>query len=109
MRLQQLEDLPDPAGQRVLVRCDFNVPLSTAGDGTRVIDDDLRIRAAVPTLRWLLDHGAEVTACSHLGRPKGTPDAKTDLAPVRARLAELVPGVTLLDNLRWAAPKASST
>jgi phosphoglycerate kinase len=101
MRLPQLEDLPDPAGKRVLVRCDFNVPLSTTGDGTRVIDDDLRIRAAVPTLRWLLDHGADVTTCSHLGRPKGGPDPRTDLAPVRARLAELVPGVALLDNLRW--------
>ena len=101
MRLPQLEDLPDPAGKRVLVRCDFNVPISTAGDGARVIDDDLRVRAAVPTLRWLLDHGAEVTACSHLGRPKGAPDPKSDLAPVRTRLAELVPGVGLLDNLRW--------
>jgi len=101
MSLPQLEDLPDPSGKRVLVRCDFNVPLSTAADGTRVIEDDLRIRAAVPTLRWLLDRGAEVTACTHLGRPKGAPDAKSDVGPVRARLAELVPGVRLLDNLRW--------
>ena len=101
MSLPQLEDLPDPSGKRVLVRCDFNVPLSTAPDGSRVIEDDLRIRAAVPTLRWLLDRGAEVTACTHLGRPKGAPDAKSDVGPVRARLAELVPGVRLLDNLRW--------
>jgi len=101
MRLPQLEDLPDPHGRRVLVRCDFNVPLATAPDGSRAIADDLRIRAALPTLRWLLDHGATVTACSHLGRPKGGPDAKSDLAPVRARLDELVGGVTLLDNLRW--------
>jgi phosphoglycerate kinase len=101
MKLPQLEDLPDPTGKRVLVRCDFNVPLSTASDGSRVIDDDLRIRSAVPTLRWLLDHGAEVTACTHLGRPKGKPDTMSDVAPVRARLNELVPGVRLLDNLRW--------
>jgi phosphoglycerate kinase len=103
MKLPQLEDLPDPTGKRVLVRCDFNVPLSTASDGSRVIDDDLRIRSAVPTLRWLLERGAEVTACTHLGRPKGKPDANTDVEPVRARLAELVPGVGLLDNLRWDA------
>ena len=109
MRLPHLEDLPDPAGKRVLVRCDFNVPLSTAADGTRVIEDDLRIRAAVPTLRWLLDHGAHVTACTHLGRPKGAPDAKSDVGPVRARLAELVPGVRLLDNLRWDAGEEANS
>jgi phosphoglycerate kinase len=98
VKLPQLEDLPDPNGKRVLVRCDFNVPLEGG-----VITDDLRIRSAVPTLQWLVDRGATVTACSHLGRPKGAPDAKSDMAPVRARLAELVPGVTLLDNLRWDA------
>jgi len=101
VRLPVLEDLPDPSGKRVLVRCDFNVPLSVAADGERVIEDDLRITAAVPTLEWLVDAGATVTACSHLGRPHGGPSPETDLAPVRARLAELVPGVTLLDNLRW--------
>ncbi len=109
MSLPQLEDLPDPSGKRVLVRCDFNVPFSTAADGTRVIEDDLRIRAAVPTLRWLLDRGAQVTACTHLGRPKGAPDAKSDVSPVRARLAELVPGVRLLDNLRWDSGEEANT
>ncbi|NLD76235.1 MAG: phosphoglycerate kinase [Acidimicrobiales bacterium] len=94
----QLEDLGDVSGKRVLVRCDFNVPLS---DG--VITDDLRITAALPTLTWLLEHGATVTACSHLGRPKGTPDPKYSIDPVRARLAELAPGVELLDNLRYDA------
>ena len=96
MRLPHLEDLPDVSGRRVLVRCDFNVPL----DGGR-ITDDLRITAAVPTLQWLLDGGAQVTACTHLGRPKGHADPATDVAPVRSRLAELVSGVSLLDNLRW--------
>lgn len=94
----QLEDLGDVAGKRVLVRCDFNVPIR---DGQ--ITDDLRIRAALPTLRWLQDHGATVTACSHLGRPKGAPDPQYSMDPVRARLAELAPGVELLENLRFDA------
>ena len=92
----QLEDLGDLAGKRVLVRCDFNVPIQ---DGQ--IADDLRIRAALPTLKWLQEQGATVTACSHLGRPKGSPDPQYSMDPVRARLAELVPGVELLDNLRF--------
>jgi phosphoglycerate kinase len=102
--LPVLEDLPDPDGKRILVRADFNVPLS---DG--VITDDLRIRLPVATLRWLLDHGAaHVTVASHLGRPRGRPDERSDLAPVRVRLMELLGAagadtsrVTLLDNLRW--------
>ena len=91
-----LETLPDPAGKRVLVRTDFNVPLA---DG--VITDDRRIRAALPTLRWLQERGAAVTACSHLGRPKGKPDPRYAMEPVRARLAELAPGVDLMENLRF--------
>jgi len=104
-----LEDLPDVAGRRVLVRVDFNVPLEEdpgAPGGLRVADD-FRIRSALPTLRWLLDHGAEVTACSHLGRPKGAPDPRYDLAPVRTRLAELLPGVGLLENLRFSPGEAA--
>ena len=97
----QLEDLLPLDGKRVLVRTDFNVPLRTGADGTRTIVDDLRIRAALPTLRWLQDHGATVTACSHLGRPKGTPNPEFSMDPVRARLAELAPGVELLENLRF--------
>ncbi len=96
MDVPQLEDLGDLNGRRVLVRCDFNVPLAGG-----VITDDLRIRAAVPTLRFLVDAGAHVTACSHLGRPGGSPDAAYSMDPVRARLAELVPGVELLENLRF--------
>jgi len=92
----RLEDLGNLDGRRVLVRCDFNVPLVGGA-----ITDDLRIRAAVPTLRYLLDAGAQVTACSHLGRPGGSPDPAYSMEPVRARLAELVPGVELLENLRF--------
>jgi phosphoglycerate kinase len=95
-RVPQLEDLGDLDGKRVLVRADFNVPLR---DGT--ITDDLRIRAALPTLQWLQEQGARVTACSHLGRPKGAPDPKYSMDPVRARLAELAPGVELMENLRF--------
>jgi phosphoglycerate kinase len=100
VKLPVLEDLPDPSGQRVLVRCDFNVPI-TAGH----IEDDLRIRAALPTLTWLVDRGATVTACSHLGRPKGKPDERYSLAPVEARLGELLgdraKDVSVLPNLRF--------
>jgi phosphoglycerate kinase len=91
-----LEDLPPLAGKRVLVRADFNVPVH---DG--VITDDLRIRAALPTITWLQEQGATVVACTHFGRPKGKVDPKYDVAPIRARLAELAPGVELLDNLRY--------
>ena len=96
MSVPALEDLGDLAGKRVLLRADFNVPLR---DG--VITDDLRIRAALPTIVWLQEAGATVTACSHLGRPKGEPDPRYSMAPVRERLAELAPGVELLENLRF--------
>ena len=96
MNLPILEDLLPLDGKQVLVRCDFNVPL----DGDR-ITDDFRIRAALPTIEWLQQHGARVTACSHLGRPKGAPDPRWSMAPVRARLSELAPGVALLENLRF--------
>lgn len=92
----RLEDLGDLSGKSVLVRADFNVPIR---DGR--ITDDLRIRAAVPTLRYLLAAGASVTACTHLGRPKGEPDPAYSVEPVRAKLAEWLPEVSLLDNLRF--------
>lgn len=96
MDLPKLEDLGDLSGRRVLVRCDFNVPVV---DGEIV--DDLRIRSALPTLRHLLDSGAQVTACSHLGRPMGAPDPAYSMDPVRRRLSELVRDVDLLENLRF--------
>ncbi len=99
--LPLLEDLPDVNGRRVLVRVDFNVPLGHGPGGEVVVEDDFRVRAALPTLSWLADRGAEVTVCAHLGRPKGTVDARFAVAPVRARLAELAPGVAMLENLRF--------
>jgi phosphoglycerate kinase len=84
--LPRLEDLPLQPGSRVLLRADFNVPLS---DGGR-IEDDMRIRAALPTIEWLLDREAAVITCSHLGRPKGAPDAKYSMAPVAQRLADML-------------------
>ena len=99
-RVPSLEDLGDVNGKRVLVRTDFNVPMS-GPDDARVITDDFRIRAALPTIEWLTSRGARVVCASHLGRPKGKPVAKYSMAPVRARLHELAPGVELLENLRF--------
>ena len=79
-----VEDI-DVKGKKVLVRCDFNVPLA---DGK--ITDDKRIRESIKTLKYLLDNGAAVIACSHLGRPKGEFNMKYSLAPVAARLSELL-------------------
>jgi len=101
VKLPLLEDLGDVRGRTVLVRTDFNVPMSGADDA-RVISDDFRIRAALPTINWLTERGAKVVCMSHLGRPKGKPTAKYSLAPVRARLSELAPGVELLENLRFS-------
>ncbi len=77
-----VEDLK-VAGKRVLVRCDFNVPLKNG-----VITDENRIVAALPTIQYLLDNGAKVILCSHLGKPKGEPKPELSLAPVAARLSE---------------------
>ena len=99
----ELEDLGDVSGKSVLLRADFNVPLK---DG--VITDDLRITAALPTINWLVEHGAKVTACTHLGRPKGEPDPQYSVEPVRQRLSELAPGVELLENLRFSPGETSN-
>lgn len=85
MTLRTLDTLGDLSGKTVLLRCDFNVPLK---DG--VITDDGRVRASVPTIQRLIEAGAAVIAVSHLGRPDGAPDARYSLAPVTARLAELL-------------------
>lgn len=95
-KIPTLADLGDVSGKRVLVRTDFNVPM----DGG-AITDDFRIRAALPTLNWLTDRGATVVTASHLGRPKGAPDPRYSMDPVRVRLGELAPGVELLENLRF--------
>jgi phosphoglycerate kinase len=102
MRLPRSVETAEIEGKRVLVRADLNVPL----DGARVADDT-RIRAAIPTLRLLLDRGAvAVTVCSHLGRPKTDEDrARYAMAPVEERLRELVPDERLhvLENTRFHA------
>jgi len=77
----------DLKGKKVLLRCDFNVPQDKA---TRAITDDKRISAAIPTINYLLEQGAAVVACSHLGKPKGEVKPELTLAPVAVRLAELL-------------------
>ena len=128
MKKRSLRDI-DVAGKRVLVRVDFNVPLDR---DSGAITDDSRIRAALPTIRYLTERGATVVLCSHLGRPKGRPDPKLSLAPVAARLDEIlgspVPlasgcvgdaveaevaaappgGVLLLENLRFHAEEEAN-
>jgi phosphoglycerate kinase len=99
--LPLLSDLPPLDGRRVLVRVDFNVPLHIGIDGRATVADDFRITAAVPTLRWLQDQGAEVVACSHLGRPHDAPDPRWEMDPVRERLQTLCPGIVLTENLRF--------
>ncbi|MEX2556044.1 MAG: phosphoglycerate kinase [Actinomycetota bacterium] len=115
MKLRTIDDI-DVAGKDVLLRADFNVPLSKQ-DGS--IADDLRIRATLPTIEELFERGAgRIVVCSHLGRPKGKPDPTYSLAPVAARLGQLlgedvplcasptgpvpeVSRVVLLENLRF--------
>ena len=115
------------AGKRVFIRVDFNVPLTNAG---KEITSDKRIRASLPTVQYCLDQGAAVVLASHLGRPKGQPNAEMSLAPIAVRLAELLkrpvgmapdcvgpavaamlpaPGqVLLLENLRFHAEEEAN-
>lgn len=83
--MKTIADLGDLRGRRVLVRSDLNVPL----DGETITDDG-RIRASLPTITALVEAGARVIVCAHLGRPKGEPDPRYSLAPVAARLGELL-------------------
>jgi len=122
-----IEDLP-VQGKKVLVRVDYNVPLNDQG----VITDDTRIRETLPTLNYLLERGATLILCAHLGRPKGQPNPKYSLKPVAKRLeellrrpvimapdcigpdvqkmaAELTPGgILLLENLRYHAEEEAN-
>ena len=130
MAKKTIRDL-DVAGRKVLVRVDFNVPLKDE-DGAQVITDDTRIRAAIPTLKALLDSGASLVLMSHLGRPKGERNPVFSLAPVAQRLSELLEtdvvfandcigeeaeravaemgggGVVLLENLRFHAGETAN-
>ena len=84
-----LDDV-DVHGQRVLIRVDFNVPLDTSEDGSPCVGDDTRIRAALPTIRHVLDHGGKAILVSHLGRPGGQPDPDLSLACVADHLGTLI-------------------
>ena len=123
MPYKSIRDL-DLNGKRVFIRVDFNVPLDNV-DGVMKITSDKRIKASLPSIQYALDHGAGVILASHLGRPKGKPNAEMSLKPVAQRLEELLgrpvkmapdcigpeveaikpaPGeVLLLENLRFHA------
>ena len=120
----------DVAGKKVILRCDFNVPKDKQ---TGEISDDKRIRAALPTIQYLLEQGAAVIACSHLGKPKGEVKAELSLAPIAERLSTLLgkpvifatdvvgedakaktaavkPGeIVLLENLRFEAGETKNS
>jgi len=101
--MKSIDDLTDVAGKRVLIRCDFNVPLQ----GTTITDDG-RIRAALPTLTALRAKGARIVIMAHLGRPEGAPDPAYSLAPAAARLAELL-GVNVTLAADVVGPSAAAT
>src|SRR5271154_1328377 len=76
-------------GKRVLVRVDYNVPLQEK-DGVQIITNDKRIKETIPTIKYLIEHGARILLCAHLGRPKGKRDPKQSLAPVVKPLSDLL-------------------
>ena len=124
--MRKLSEIQFLDGKRVIIRCDLNVPL----DGKKITDDG-RIVASVPTIKYLVDHGAKVIVISHLGRPEGAPDEKYSLEPAATRLGELLGqpvffasdtvgseargavkalengGVAVLENLRFNAGETS--
>lgn len=96
------------AGKRVFLRCDLNVPLKEV-DGKRVITDDGRIRASLPTIKALLDGGAGIVIAAHLGRPKGERKPELSLAPISARLSELLGReVTFAEDVIGPSAKAAT-
>jgi len=105
--LPSFERWGDLHHRRVLVRVDFNCPVSVV-DGRVQIGDDFRIRATIPLFEDLLSRGAEVVACTHFGRPKGQVVAEFSVAPIRERLNELCSGVELLENLRFSPGEESN-
>ncbi len=107
MAKKSIRDI-DVSGKRCLVRVDFNVPLDEQ-DGAMVITDDTRIKETLPTLNYLIEHGAKLILCSHLGRPKGQRDPKQSLRPVAARLSEMLGRpVEFADDCIGADAKAKS-
>lgn len=121
------------AGKRVFLRCDFNVPLQDDGTGKRIITDDGRIRASLPTINYLLSAGASLVISAHLGRPKGERKTELSLAPIAERLRELLGrevvfasdvigdsakiavgamkpgGIVLLENIRYEGAETSKS
>ncbi len=90
MKTKTIQDI-DVNGKKVLVRVDFNVPLSSKDPNDNIyVTDDNRIQAALPTLNYLLDHGATLILCSHLGRPKSAADTQFSMGPVAAKLSEIL-------------------
>ena len=105
--MQSLTDIAQP-GRRVLVRVDLNVPMASDDQGNRRITDDGRIRACLPTVNMLRAAGCRVILVAHLGRPKGQADPTQSLAPVAARLGELLQApVPLIDDISGPRAKAS--
>src|ERR1035438_6919591 len=87
-------------GKRVFIRVDFNVPLQKNEQGVMEITSDKRIEASLPTIQYALDHGAGLILASHLGRPKGKPNAEMSLRPVAARLEKWEEHTSELQSLR---------